>query len=81
MLKKTCRVIAVLGTLAVVAIFVCNKKVREYAYGKMYTNTVDLPSNKVGLLLGTSKYTSGGRINLYYQYRIEAAVRLFRAGK
>lgn len=40
-----------------------------------------LPYNKVGLLLGTSKYLSDGRINLYYQYRIDAALQLYKAGK
>ena len=35
----------------------------------------------MGLLLGTSKYTAGGGINPYYQYRIDAAVALYRAGK
>jgi SanA protein len=40
-----------------------------------------LPGKKVGLLLGTSKYRPGGAINLYYRYRVEAAVRLFESGK
>ncbi len=40
-----------------------------------------LPGKKVGLLLGTSKYRAGGAINLYYRYRVEAAVRLFESGK
>jgi len=42
-----------------------------------------IPRNKVGLLLGTAKYTDKGRhiVNLYYQNRIEAAVALYMAGK
>lgn len=40
-----------------------------------------LPYNKVGLLLGTSKYRDNGHINLYYRYRIAAAETLFKAGK
>lgn len=44
-------------------------------------NTETIPKNKVGLLLGTSKYLREGRINLYYKYRLEAAVRLFNVGK
>lgn len=40
-----------------------------------------IPLNDVALVLGTSKYTRGGYKNLYFSYRIEAAVELFRAGK
>jgi len=46
-----------------------------------YEDPVSLPRKKVGLLLGTSKYRVGGEINLYYRYRVEAAVRLFESGK
>ena len=48
----------------------------------VYDNIEQLPHNKVALLLGTSKYlTRGGNINLYYKYRIEAAVELYQSGK
>ncbi|EDP71761.1 putative protein involved in barrier function of the cell envelope [Flavobacteriales bacterium ALC-1] len=40
-----------------------------------------IPKNKVGLVLGTGKYAASGNINLYYKYRIDAAVKLYRAGK
>lgn len=46
-----------------------------------YSSVNEVPSNKVGLLLGTSKYLSGGRANLYYQYRLDAAEKLYRTGK
>jgi SanA protein len=36
---------------------------------------------KAGLLLGTSKSLSDGRGNLYFYYRIEATVSLFKNGK
>jgi SanA protein len=39
-----------------------------------------MPFNNIGLVLGTSKYTTGG-INLYYKYRIEAAAELYFKGK
>ena len=41
----------------------------------------NLESNTVGLLLGTSKYQAQGGINLYFKYRIDAAVRLYQSGK
>jgi len=48
---------------------------------KTFTSANQIPYNKVGLLLGTSKYIKRGTINLYYKYRIEAAVELFNLGK
>ena len=45
-------------------------------------NKVDaIPKNKVGLILGTGKYAASGNINLFYKYRVDAAVKLFKAGK
>ena len=49
--------------------------------GKTYNTTTEIPHNKVGVLLGTSKYTSTGNYNKYYKYRIAAAVELYKAGK
>jgi len=41
----------------------------------------ELPVNKVGLLLGTSKNMRNGLPNKYFYNRIDAAVRLLNAGK
>ena len=40
-----------------------------------------LPDNKVGLLLGTSKYLAKNRLNPYYTFRIDAAEMLYKSGK
>lgn len=48
---------------------------------EVYNSTHDIPHNKVGLLLGTAKTLVNGQINLYYKYRIDAAVQLFEEGK
>ncbi len=48
---------------------------------RLYDNVDLIPNKRVGLLLGTSKYRAKGRINLYYQNRIDAAVSLYNAGK
>lgn len=37
--------------------------------------------NKVGLVLGTSKYLRNRRLNVYYAERIYAAAALYKAGK
>ena len=48
---------------------------------QLYSDVQKVPHNKVGLLLGTAKTLSDGRINLYYKFRIDAAIALFNAGK
>lgn len=40
-----------------------------------------LPHNRVGLVLGTSRYLRGGGTNPYFRYRIDAAASLYRTGK
>ena len=51
------------------------------ANGKTHNSVEEIPKNKVGLVLGTGKMLLNGQINLYYTYRINAAVALFEAGK
>ena len=51
------------------------------ADGRLYGDVRLIPARQVGVLLGTSKYLSGGGLNPYYRYRIEAALSLYRAGK
>ena len=50
---------------------------RPYQFSQLET----VPRRKVALVLGTSKYVAGGRENIYYRNRINAAIALYRAGK
>ncbi len=47
----------------------------------IYDRVEDIPKNKVGLLLGVNKFAYNGHVNLYYKYRLNAAIKLFNAGK
>lgn len=67
--------------LIIVSIYVSNKVIINKAEGKLFNYTENIPKNKVGLLLGTVKYLSDGRVNLYYQFRLSAAVELYKAEK
>ncbi|CAM1364813.1 Protein SanA [Tenacibaculum litopenaei] len=78
LLWKSILAVLLLGTLF---IFGCNWLVKKNATGKMYDSVTEVPARKVGLLLGTVKYLKNGQVNLYYSYRLEAAVALFKAGK
>jgi len=72
----------ILGTiLAILSIPISNRIIRNSAKNKMYSSSTNIPHNKVGLLLGTSKYLSNGSINQYYQNRIDATLSLYKAGK
>lgn len=48
---------------------------------QIYFNIDQLPTNDVGLVLGTSKYVKGGKENLFFKYRMEATARLWKEGK
>lgn len=79
--KKIVTLFAVVVVVLVVAIFIVNSMVVNKTKQFVYSTTETIPYNKVGLLLGTGKYLSNGNINLYYQYRIDAAFELYKSGK
>ena len=58
-----------------------NDQVENSGKSLIFTTTESMPRSKVGLLLGTSKNAKGGRRNLFFSYRIDAAAELFRTGK
>ncbi|HEY1040437.1 MAG TPA: ElyC/SanA/YdcF family protein [Bacteroidia bacterium] len=60
-------------------LWLCNNWVKKSSE-KCYSEVKEIPANNVGLLLGTSKYARGGE-NLFFLYRINAALELFKAGK
>src|SRR5580704_11844881 len=68
----------ILLLVGLTAIYFCDKAISNYAEGKMYSETSAIPYNKVGVLLGTSKFLPGKVINPYYFYRIEATLKLMR---
>lgn len=72
----------ILFVAGVVAIsFIPIMSVRDSTQVKLFDRVDDVPYRRVGLLLGTSKYTRGGLINLYYQARLRAAVDLYTHGR
>jgi SanA protein len=47
----------------------------------MYHTIGEVPFNSVGMVLGTSKWTSSGKPNQHFANRMDAAADLYRAGK
>lgn len=73
--------LALLITLTFGLTFLADKVVNNSTENYVFNDLEKVPARKVGLVLGTSKYITTGQQNLYYRYRIDAAVRLYQAGK
>lgn len=73
--------IFLLISCTLIYIFFINLWITSSAKHLIFDFKSDIPENNVGLILGVGKYTSNGRINLYYKYRLEAAYNLYKEGK
>lgn len=58
-----------------------NLAIEANASGLTFNSVDEIQKNKVGLVLGTSKYLRDGRTNLFFLYRVQAAVELYNKGK
>lgn len=65
----------------IVFIIIANILVISAAKNRTFSDVKSISKNRVGLLLGTSKWDRYGRLNLYFKYRVEAAVKLYNAKK
>lgn len=60
----------------------CYFLVDSNAKGKVYDDVESIPYREVGLLLGTTPQTRIGRLeNRFFLFRIDAAEKLYKAGK
>lgn len=71
----------ILGILAITAILFLNQYVVWKTKNLTFDSSTDITTKKVALVLGTSKYVGNGTTNLFYKYRIDAAVKLYTEGK
>lgn len=69
------------GTISVLVVLLCNLWIVEKSDKRNYLDIKQLPSNDVALVLGTNRLMPGGKENLFFKYRMEAAARLYREGK
>lgn len=85
MLKKYLKKLFWLSTLGLflmlVVIFSANQFIERAVANKTYDKTQFIDHHKVGLVLGTAKRLKNGNLNLYFKYRIEAVVELYKSGK
>lgn len=78
---KYLKILLLAALIVIVGLLSTNYWIIHKAKDRVYSTSNSIPKNKVGLLLGTSKYLTNGEINLYYAYRIDAAVTLYESGK
>lgn len=64
-----------------IAIVSCNYWIIQSTSLQLYSDVTKIPHRKIGLVLGASQKTKKGTANLYFTYRIQAAYKLFKAGK
>ena len=80
-LKRIIIVVLLAPLFGMLIIAFCNLTIIQYSKGRVYDNIKEIPYKEVGLLLGTSPTTINGWTNIYYTYRIDAAVKLYKAKK
>lgn len=81
MKKKVKKIVGWLVLCPLLLLFICNYIIESSAKGKTYSSIEDVPKNRVGLVLGTSKRIVSGQSNPYYANRINATVALFMSNK
>ena len=81
MKRKLIYITLSIAILCAISLFVCNQTIKKHTSTKLYTEANVIPSNEVGLLLGTSPKLKNGTNNLYFDYRILATADLYKAGK
>ncbi|HYV93178.1 MAG TPA: ElyC/SanA/YdcF family protein [Chitinophagales bacterium] len=80
-LKKVLVILLILFVFCFIAVLWCNHAVDSYASGNLFNDTNQIPYNKVAVVPGASKLLANGTINPYFQYRCDAAWKLFISGK
>lgn len=78
---KTALKLVALGAIAMLGVVLYANLVAMWvSKDRLFSDVEALPVTKVGLVLGTTDRVNG-RENLYFRYRIDAAVRVWKAGK
>ncbi len=80
-MKKLFKILFITIIAFVVVIMAMNLAIIYESKQYLYNDIEKIPNNKVGLVLGTSKYFLTGEQNPYFKNRIDAVARLYKCGK
>jgi len=67
--------------ISVISFTFADIRIKSASKKYLYSDLIEIPYKKVGLVLGTAKFLKTGEVNLYYKYRIDAAITLYKADK
>jgi SanA protein len=67
--------------VVITLVILSNHIIENSTYALVFNDENEIPSNKVGLILGTSKYLHSGIPNEYFTNRIKAASQLYKLNK
>ena len=81
LIRRFALILMVIVGLTAWGVWASNCWVQKESSSFIFHSSKELPHARVGLLLGTSRYSRSGNPNLFFRYRIEAAVDLFKARK
>lgn len=79
-LKRLMLLFFICVAIILAVVIYANVKIPSDTQQYIYSNVDSIPDNSVAIVLGTSRYI-GGRPNIYFTNRIEAATQLYDAGK
>jgi SanA protein len=73
--------VAILIGAIAVAGYVSEQVITAAAAGRLYDVSADVPIHDVAVVLGTAPKVAGGRPNVLYEARLDAAAQLYNAGR
>lgn len=81
MLKTLFKISVLCIVFCVGFILVSNYQIEKTTENLTFNSIDTISKNRVGIVLGTSKYLNNGNVNLYYKYRLQAAYELYSKQK
>lgn len=79
--RKWIRYPMLIMILLLLSLWLSHRWISWQTQARLYNDVNAIPTKSVALVLGTTKTLTHNRINLYFKYRINAAVALYKAGK
>jgi SanA protein len=79
-IRRVARVLFIFSAFGCLVLLGADYYVESFSKGQIYSDSSKIPHRSAAVVLGCGKYTQG-RPNLYYKYRINAAIELWNAGK
>ncbi len=78
---RLCMFLGVVGLGFFIFVLWINLEVTKIGKQYSYNSVSSIPHNHCAVVLGTNKYISTGKVNLYYTYRIQSAILLYKSKK